>query len=542
MTAPRSAGGLLACAAILILTLGLRAALLPWMPVPQPIIHDEFSYLLAGDTYAHGRLANPPHPLWQHFETFQEMQQPVYASKYQPLQGMVLAFGEKFFNQPWVGVWLSTGLLCAALCWMLQGWISWRWALAGAALFAMRVGVFSYWMNAYEGGSVPGIGGALAFGALPRIGRDGRFRHSITWALGLGILALSRPYDAAAVGIASGVILLWWLRKSRTPWPALTRQVAIPAMLVLALAGAAVAYNNVRVTGSALTLPYQLHDRQYAVTSMFSVLPLHPEPVYRHAVMRDFWAGWNVSQWRDARADPFTQTVGKIAVIGDFFFGFWPVAIPLLLWPSSLKTVETRLTLLLLGVFLLMIVPLIGVLPHYGAAFAGVFFVRFADNWSRLSAWRPRGRAVGRMLAVSIAGLFVASFCNTAFGIVRHGASPALLSIQDSMSRKLVERQAEFGAVRDSIGRRLAALPRKHLVLVRYSPDHNLQNEWVYNAADIDAAPVVWAREMGPAQDGPLLQYFHDRQVWLLEADQSPPKLSRYEAASKQVPDVLPTM
>jgi hypothetical protein len=524
---------LLACALVLVLTLGIRAALLPWMPIPAPRIHDEFSYLLASDTYAHGRLANPPHPFWQHFETFQVLQQPTYAAKYQPLQGMVLAFGQKFLGEPWAGVYLSTGVMCAVLCWMLQGWIAPNWALLGSLLFLLRVGVMSYWMNSYEGGSVPAIGGALALGALARIWRRNEFGHTITWAVGISVIVLSRPYDAAVLGIVTGGVLTWRLFKTgasfRTAWA--------PALTVLALCGGAVAYNDYRVTGNPLTLPYQVQDAQYAMAPMFMILPLRPEPAYRHAVMRQFWAVWNVNQWKDAREGPFSLFVTKAFIFLDFFFGFWPLTIPLLLWPYALRTAEERATVILLGVFVLMIAPLIGVLPHYGAAFAGVIYLRFLQALSRLRHWTLRGKPVGIVLAGSLVALFGLAFGYSTFEFVHQGGDTlAYFSGRDTMSQAFAQKSSHFGNERDSVKQALRRVPGRHVVLVRYAADHDPQEEWVFNAANIDAAPVVWAREMTPGQDHPMIQYFHDRRAWLLEPDQSPPRLTPYaEAPDREV-------
>jgi hypothetical protein len=57
-------------------------------------------------------------------------------------------------------------------------------------------------------------------------------------------------------------------------------------------------------------------------------------------------------------------------------------------------------------------------------------------------------------------------------------------------------------------------------VIVRYKPDHNYHEEWVYNAADIDNAKVIFAREMDPVSDREIREYFRDRQAWLVEPDQ----------------------
>jgi hypothetical protein len=87
------------------------------------------------------------------------------------------------------------------------------------------------------------------------------------------------------------------------------------------------------------------------------------------------------------------------------------------------------------------------------------------------------------------------------------------------------------------VNRELARFPGKQLVFVGYWPNHIFQDEWVYNAADIDAAQVVWARDLGTAEDEKVLRYYPDRTVWLLEPDARPPKLTHYGAQS-QSPDM----
>jgi hypothetical protein len=69
-----------------------------------------------------------------------------------------------------------------------------------------------------------------------------------------------------------------------------------------------------------------------------------------------------------------------------------------------------------------------------------------------------------------------------------------------------------------------------HLVLVQYGPKHRFIYEWVYNNPEIDAAKVVWARDMGESLNQELIDYFSHRRVWLLVVndDSIPPHVSTY--------------
>jgi hypothetical protein len=307
---------------------------------PKPNYQDEYSYLLQADTFVHGRLTNPPHPLWTHFETFQEIQQPTYASKYPPAQGLVLAAGQWLCGQPIVGVWLSMGLAGAALCWMLQAWFPPRWALLGAGLVMIRL-VFSghagaandmtwgYWSRGYFGGAVAVIGGCLLYGALRRCVSQPRARYAVLMGVGLALLANSRPFEGLIVSLPAGVVLLVrMVGKNRPPFAVSMRQVVAPLVAVLVLTVAAMAVYNQRITGNPLRLPYQVHEETYAANPLFFWQDLQSTPDYRHPIIAAFWMGWVRDLYTVHRtpAGFVGVTITKLHQLVLFYLGIWLTA------------------------------------------------------------------------------------------------------------------------------------------------------------------------------------------------------------------------
>src|SRR5665213_93335 len=498
-----------------VLPVAIRLSLLGFYPVPEPSIHDEFSHLLLADTLVHGRLTNPPHPMWRHFESIHIIQQPTYNSMYPPGQGAFLALGEWIFHEPWVGVVASVGLMFAAMCWMMQAWLPSRWALFGTLLAILAFGVTTIWMNSYLGGAVPGIGGALVLGAVQRLRREGlhKIRQSILLGIGVVLLMNTRPFEGMVLTVAALVYLA--LRAPRRAWV----QIAVPAGLILCAGLMFTGYYNWRVTGSPVRMPYEVNRDTYGWPENLGFLPIK-QVTFRHRVLRDMYqketAHHNIySSW-----NWFVDSLDVRAFENWSFFCGPVLTIPLLLLPKVFLDRRTRPLMVILAVMLgLNLFQMVLYPYHLGPIVAALFAVIAQGSrhiYVLLSRAKPtRGLAFALLLPLCVAAASTMKLAAGDLGIPltywEHGAEA-------------------HGDARSYIQAWLSRRPGKQLVIVHYSSHHSPDQAWVYNGADIDNSKVVWAREMDAESDARLLRYFKGREVWLLNADSRPQRVVPYNA------------
>lgn len=500
-------------------TLILRIAVIPLWGVPQPMWHDEFSFLLAADTFAHGRLTNPTHPMWIHFESFHIIEHPTYMSMYPPGQGLMLAAGQ-LLGHPWIGQLLTTALLCAALCWMLQAWVPPRWALLGGALAMLQVGTLSYWMNSYFATSLPALGGVLMLGALPRIQRYARPRDALLMAIGLAILANTRPYEGFMFSLPFAAVMLTWLFKpKRVPVSAAWLRVALPIVLVLVVTGAGMTYYFWRVTGNPFEMPYQVNRATYAMAPYFVWQKPRPAPVYHHTEMRDFYTNFELRDYLRGRS--FLGFLRRLRYKGRMLWSFYmgPVfTLPILAFPLLFRDRRMRFPLILLATVAVTVLLETWTLAHYLAPALGMFYLLLIQCMRHLRLFRWRAKPVGYGLARAVPMICVAML------FLRLSAVALNTQIEPLWQRGNLKRNA--------VVRTLDATPGKHLVIVHYGPKHSAHVDWIANRADIDASKIVWARDMGEAQNEELIRYFKERHVWLVNAEDALPQPEPYGPAA----------
>jgi hypothetical protein len=496
------------------LVVSVSASLARW---PVPNVHDEFSYLLAADTFVEGRLANPPHPHWQHFESFHIIQQPTYASKYPPGMGLVLAAGQSLTGEPVAGLWMLTAVTTAACYWMLLGWTSPRWALLGGVVMVVHPGYQLAWGQLFWGGTLAMLGGALVFGAALRMVRHCQVRDAVAMAGGALILATSRPFEGMVFCLLVGAwVLIRWARAGLpAAWTSIALKTALPQAAILLAGGAWLAYYNHAVTGDALTMPYKVHEVEYGQAPVFHGQS-PAQRSYRHPTMEQFHDGHAMDAYREQQTlRGFLRSKWDSSRIALTFFvptllGL-PLALMLLTRPQLWARGRLAAPLAIGGLALLASLACYWNFPHYLAPMAPMLLIALVAGLRYVDAIGRRWFGV----------------CSVAVILI---AIQACLLLVEAVERSVESR----GAWQFQRARILADLEQtsdRHLVLVRYEPQHNTHEEWVYNRANIDDAKVVWAREIDAASDAELIEYFADRKVWLLEPDSQ--QLRPWDAAAR---------
>jgi hypothetical protein len=291
---------------------------------------------------------------------------------------------------------------------------------------------------------------------------------------------------------------------------------------VLLLAAGFMAYDNWRVTGNALLFPYVVNDRAYLSTPHFAWQTLEPPRQFTNPQIEGIYNGWCRTVWQRER---FTFSwngiqwglLRKLERLQQFYLpmGFLlPIA---LAWRRLLRSRKALFLFSLCASTVVALIPVVWFQPHYAAATTAAAIGLSMLGLRYLRSWKPKGRPVGIGFTRGL--------------VIFHLLLVPMNILPIRMGRSIHTACRVWACGRAQFQSQLEAMSGPQLVLVRYATQHDLNEEWVFNKADIDHSKVVWAREI-PGQDlRPLLNYFHDRRLWLLQPDAHPTQLQEYTPA-----------
>ena len=330
-------------------------------------------------------------------------------------------------------------------------------------------------------------GGALVFGALPRIFRMQRIRDALWLGLGCAVLANSRPFEGFFIALPIAYLVLPW----KIRWKALAsskfiKKILLPLGLMLAITIVGIGAYNKQITGNAGLFPYLLYDHTYRDVPLFIWQPYASRAKFDHKIMelheklytekyyndKRTWKGFVRDMWLDS------------FVMSRFFFGY-PLALPS--WAVLLLFFFHRKTAARFWLALLILLGTCASMTwtsksHYFAPLTGLAVLLITMG---LRSWFTGLKLYNARIGLAMV-LFLMGF-QLALNIGLTPKLPAVRSLARSIQSTNLNLPASF--TRATLKNILKKRGGKYLVIVKYPLAHNYFLEWVYNEADIDHAP-----------------------------------------------------
>jgi hypothetical protein len=350
----------------------------------------------------------------------------------------------------------------------------------------------------------------------------GRWRDSALLGCGLSLQLLTRPFEFCFLVLSTLAFFFLTIRRGFC-WKS-ARTAAFIACLPLFASFALTALHNKRVTGSWTTLPYMLYRYQYGMPASFT---FQPNPIPHRQLTEEQDLAYRAQSVIHG-VDPETPRayLERLAFRARFlrFFLLPPLYIAAIASMFGIRSLRLVWIILTIGTFLLGSNFYPYFFPHYVAAIAGLFVLLAVLGLQQLDDVTIRDRTLPVRLGSLILLICVVHF---AFWFVVHASSSRYLrsTLLPFESWDYINYGDPQG--RTAVRNQLARQPGKKLVFVHYAPSHRFE-EWIDNGAEIDKQSVVLVNDLGSMANNKILAYYPDRAAWLLEPDQSPPRLTRY--------------
>jgi hypothetical protein len=366
-------------------------------------------------------------------------------------------------------------------------------------LAVIRISWFSYFGNGYWGGSVAILGGCLLLGAAARVTRMARARDGVLMALGLLLLANSRPFEGALISLPICLYTVWILVRERRRTGAWG-----PGMAVLLAGAACTAYYCHRVTGH-FNFPWTTYWQQWSICPPFLFGKPNDSVHYQFADQLIYNRDYETLPYVGAKTaiGLFAEMAVK-AIYQWLFFVFPALSVALIGLIPTLRARKFRVLMYTLGFACCGFTSETWLQAHYVAVASGIVYLILLNGlrWMRVSA---RHHVVWLKLLRGTLASIVCMF------LVRLLVVPG-----NNFPPDWASQTADIPGFRD-ITRLMEAKRGKQLVIVRYHPNHFWGYSWINNGYDIPTEHVIWARDTEPLESNvPLVCAFADRKVWLL--------------------------